>query len=83
MHRNRIRCHFWRGLSLDPYPHVAAWSNRIEHLPVVQAALKVPSQDLVTRIREDPALEARIMDGMRRRKEEERKAREAAVGRSE
>ena len=68
----RIRCHFWCGISLDPYPHLAAWSARVEHLPVVQAALKVPSQDLVTRIREDPALEGRIMDAMKRRKEEER-----------
>ncbi|GAA5922823.1 hypothetical protein JCM3775_006149 [Rhodotorula graminis] len=67
-----IRCHFWCGISLDPYPHLAAWSARVEHLPVVQAALKVPSQDLVTRIREDPALEGRIMDAMKRRKEEER-----------
>lgn len=71
----RIRCHFWCGIDLAPYPHLEAWHDRIERLPVILDALKVPSQDLVTRIKQDPELEGRIMDGMRKKREEEREKR--------
>ncbi|BGP41207.1 Glutathione S-transferase 2 [Rhodotorula kratochvilovae] len=78
-----VRCHFWCGIPIAPYPHLEAWHDRIERLPVILEALKVPSQDLVTRIKNDPALEARIMEGMRKKKEEEREkaaARERGEG---
>lgn len=71
----RIRCHFWCGIDLAPYPHLEAWHDRIERLPVILDALKVPSQDLVTRIKQDPELEGKIMDGMRKKREEEREKR--------
>ncbi|KAG0653773.1 glutathione S- transferase, nitrogen catabolite repression regulator [Rhodotorula mucilaginosa] len=65
-----IRCHFWAGVPLSPsiYPHLLKWHNRIEHLPVILDALKVPSQDLVTRIKNDPELEARITKAMAERR---------------
>ena len=52
-----------------PLPfHLLKWHNRIEHLPVILDALKVPSQDLVTRIKNDPELEARITKAMAERR---------------
>lgn len=68
----RIRCHFWAGvpLSASHFPHLHAWHDRIEQLPVILDALRVPSQDLVTRIKNDPELEARITAAMKRRREE-------------
>lgn len=67
---DRIRCHFWAGVPLSPstYPHLQQWHDRIEHLPVILDALKVPSQDLVTRIKNDPELEARITKAMAERR---------------
>lgn len=66
----RVRCAFWAGMSLSPYPNVEAWHDRIEQTPVILDALKVPSQDLVTRIKNDPELEARITAAMKKRKED-------------
>ncbi|GAA6010041.1 hypothetical protein JCM10207_007531 [Rhodosporidiobolus poonsookiae] len=66
-----IRCHFWCGISLDPYPSLAAWVARVDAIPSVQAALKVPQQDLVTRIKSNPDLERQIMQAMRQRQEED------------
>ncbi|GAA5889578.1 hypothetical protein JCM6882_007074 [Rhodosporidiobolus microsporus] len=66
-----IRCAFWGGLSLDDYPALQAWIDRIEALPFIQAALKVPIQDLVTRIKSNPDLERQIMENMRKLKEEQ------------
>lgn len=37
-------------------------------MPVILDALKVPSQDLVTRIKNDPELEARITKAMAERR---------------
>ncbi|GAA5827380.1 hypothetical protein JCM11251_003787 [Rhodosporidiobolus azoricus] len=70
------RCAFWGGLSLDDYPSVQAWIDRIEAIPFVQAALKVPVQDLVTRVKSNPDLERQIMENMRKLKEEQAKEKE-------
>ncbi|GAA5987236.1 hypothetical protein JCM10908_001871 [Rhodotorula pacifica] len=80
-----IRCHFWAGLSTaylqSTYPSLLAWHDRIDSLPVILDALKIPSQDLVTRVKQDPELEGRIMEGMRKKREEaQRKAKEAEAG---
>ncbi|GJN90103.1 hypothetical protein Rhopal_003102-T1 [Rhodotorula paludigena] len=69
-----IRCHFWCGISLSPYPSLKAWHDRIERLPIVLDALKVPAQDLVTRIKADPDLERQIMERMRKAREEKEQA---------
>ncbi|GAA5872907.1 hypothetical protein JCM3774_004874 [Rhodotorula dairenensis] len=68
-----IRCHFWANvpLSTSHFPHLHAWHDRIEQLPVILDALKVPSQDLVTRIKNDPELEARITAAMKRKRQEQ------------
>ncbi|GAA6028798.1 hypothetical protein JCM8097_007401 [Rhodosporidiobolus ruineniae] len=74
-----IRTGFWGGLSLAAYPTVSAWVDRVESLPFVQNALKVPVQDLVTRVKSDPELEAKLMAGMKKMKEDkEAKEREEA-----
>lgn len=48
----------------------------VEKLEVVERALKVPEQDLVTRVKGTPGLEEEIMERMRKRREEEEKERE-------
>jgi hypothetical protein len=77
----RTRAAFWGGLSLDSYPFVKAWHDRIDALPVVQDALKVPVQDLVTRVKSTPGLEEEIMERMRKQREEN--ARKAAAVKEE
>lgn len=70
LHLDRTRAAFWGGLKIGDYPSVLAWHDRINALPVVQTALKVPVQDLVTRVKSTPGLEQEIMERMRKQKEE-------------
>lgn len=39
-----VRAHDWAGVSLDEYPHLSAWVDRIEARPGFQAGLKIPEQ---------------------------------------
>ena len=50
-----IRSHNWAGVSLDEFPKLQAWIDRIEARPGFQAGLKIPEQDSLTKMREDPA----------------------------
>ena len=45
-------------MSLDEFPHIAAWLERIETRPGVLAGLKVPEQDTLTLTKKDPELAA-------------------------
>jgi len=39
-----IRSHDWAHVSIDPFPNVKAWLDRIEARPGVAAGLAVPEQ---------------------------------------
>ncbi|GAA5896050.1 glutathione S-transferase family protein [Sporobolomyces salmoneus] len=54
-----IRMSSWAGVDIEPFPALKEWVARIEARPATQAALKVPDQDLLTRMKEDPSLEER------------------------
>lgn len=58
---------------MTPFPNVEAYVKRIEELPFVQEGLKVPEQDLVTRIKGNPDLERQIMERMKKAREEKEK----------
>ncbi|GAA5827383.1 hypothetical protein JCM11251_003788 [Rhodosporidiobolus azoricus] len=49
-----IRVAFWAGVDLAPYPHLQKWVDRIEQRPATQSALKVPEQDMLTKLKNDP-----------------------------
>ncbi|GAA5889576.1 hypothetical protein JCM6882_007073 [Rhodosporidiobolus microsporus] len=49
-----IRVAFWAGVDIEPYPHLKQWIDRIEQRPATQAALKIPEQDMATKLRNDP-----------------------------
>ncbi|GAA6028796.1 hypothetical protein JCM8097_007400 [Rhodosporidiobolus ruineniae] len=55
-----VRMHGWCGVDIAPFPHLAAWVERIEQRPATQAALKVPEQDMLTKMKTDPELEAKM-----------------------
>lgn len=67
-----VRAHDWAGISIDPFPNLAAWLKRIEARPAVQLGLKVPHDPTADEHKSDPkwaekkAEEARqwIMKGM-------------------
>ena len=46
-------------MSLDEFPHIAAWLERIESRPGVLAGLKIPEQDNLTLMKKDPELAAK------------------------
>ncbi|GAA6059957.1 hypothetical protein JCM10212_001306 [Sporobolomyces blumeae] len=50
----------WAGIDIKEFPHLEAWVERIDARPAVQAALKVPEQDMVTKIKADPSLEEKM-----------------------
>ncbi|GAA5917667.1 hypothetical protein JCM5296_007442 [Sporobolomyces johnsonii] len=56
-----IRMSSWAGVSLDPFPLLKDWVERIDARPAIQSALKIPEQDLMTKMKKDPALEESIM----------------------
>lgn len=51
-----VRSHNWAGVSLDSFPKLKAWMDRIEERPAYQAGLKIPEQDSKTRMAQDPTL---------------------------
>ncbi|GAA6015620.1 hypothetical protein JCM11491_007176 [Sporobolomyces phaffii] len=55
-----VRVAFWAGVSVEPFPALQKWVERIEARPATQAALKVPSQDMLTRMKADPSLEEKM-----------------------
>ncbi|GAA6059958.1 hypothetical protein JCM10212_001307 [Sporobolomyces blumeae] len=74
-----LRCAFWGGLDISPASglgHLAAYVERIEQITFVQHALKVPEQDLVTRIRSNPDLERQIMEKMKKQRDEQEQAKD-------
>ncbi|CEQ41186.1 SPOSA6832_02899 [Sporobolomyces salmonicolor] len=56
-----IRMSSWAGVSLDPFPLLKDWVERIDARPAIQSALKIPEQDMLTKMKEDPSLEEKIM----------------------
>lgn len=76
-----MRTLFWAGESIDQFPNVKAYVDRIEEMGFVKRALEIPERDLVSRVKGDPELEARIMEGMKKaREEKEREKKEAVMG---
>ncbi|GAA5948878.1 hypothetical protein JCM3765_003939 [Sporobolomyces pararoseus] len=71
-----MRVLFWASVDIDQFPSVAAYVKRIEELPLIQRALKVPEQDLVTRVKSNPDLERQIMERMKKAREEKEKEKE-------
>ncbi|KAM0746518.1 glutathione S-transferase [Meredithblackwellia eburnea MCA 4105] len=55
-----IRSHDWAGVSVDEFPNIAAWLERIENRPAVIAGLKIPEQDSLTKMKADPELAAKV-----------------------
>lgn len=49
-----VRMAMWAGVELERFPALAAWVERIEKRPATQAALKVPEQDMLSKIKSDP-----------------------------
>lgn len=80
-----VRMAMWAGVELEKFPALAAWVERIEKRPATQAALKVPEQDMLSKIKNDPvrflpvlcatlrlsASHGRAVDGPRRRRSHE------------
>lgn len=56
-----IRGYFWSGLSLDDYPALKAWHDRIMERPAVQRGLQVPPPRDSEEDREQSVAEARKM----------------------
>ncbi|GAA5884736.1 hypothetical protein JCM16303_005252 [Sporobolomyces ruberrimus] len=78
-----FRTLFWASLNISQFPHVKRYTEMIESLPVVERALKVPEQDLVTRVKGTPGLEEEIMERMRKRREEEEEGNEQETSKKE
>ncbi|GAA5884734.1 hypothetical protein JCM16303_005251 [Sporobolomyces ruberrimus] len=54
-----VRTQRWAGVPGE-FPALKEWVEKIENRDATQAALKIPEQDLVTRMREDPSLEEKM-----------------------
>ena len=50
-----IRLHDWAGVSIDEFPHLAAWVDRIEARPAVVIGRDIPEKDSLTKMKNDPA----------------------------
>lgn len=57
----RIRSANWAGLDINEFPALKDWMQRIEDRPATIAALKIPEQDMRTRMKQDPDLEKKVM----------------------
>jgi hypothetical protein len=68
-----MRTLFWASVDIDQFPNVKRYCEMIENLPVIQRALKIPEQDLVTRVKTNPDLERQIMERMKKAREEKEK----------
>lgn len=51
-----IRAASWAGVEIDEFPRVREWVERIEQRPAVKEGLKVPEQDRITLLKNDPKL---------------------------
>eukprot|EP01112_Ceratiomyxa_fruticulosa_P023230 TRINITY_DN879_c0_g1_i4.p1 TRINITY_DN879_c0_g1~~TRINITY_DN879_c0_g1_i4.p1 ORF type:complete len:238 (-),score=66.34 TRINITY_DN879_c0_g1_i4:125-838(-) len=49
-----VRFHFWAGVSLESFPHVQKWIDRIEARPAVQKGLNTPVPDRLQDLLKDP-----------------------------
>ncbi|BGP56425.1 Glutathione S-transferase 2 [Rhodotorula sphaerocarpa] len=56
-----IRSAGWAGVDINEFPALKAWMLRIEDRPATIAALKIPEQDMRTRMKEDPDLEKKVI----------------------
>jgi glutathione S-transferase len=45
-----IRMAFWAGVDIEPFPALKDWVARIEARDATKAALKIPEQDMLTRV---------------------------------
>ncbi|GAA6015623.1 hypothetical protein JCM11491_007177 [Sporobolomyces phaffii] len=77
-----MRTLFWAAVELDEFPNVKRYVEMIEKIPVIERALKVPEQDLVTRVKSNPDLERQIMERMRKGREEKAEAAKAEIPQS-
>ncbi|GAA5999727.1 uncharacterized protein JCM10292_003720 [Rhodotorula paludigena] len=57
-----IRASTWAGVELEPFPHLAAWVDRIEQRPATKAALKIPEQDKLTQMKDNPEEAAKMAE---------------------
>jgi glutathione S-transferase len=71
-----VRIHDWSGVSIEPFPHLAAWMERIAAREGVKAGLDIPEVDTHAAMKADPSLAAKkaaeaaqwIMDGLAKEK---------------
>lgn len=78
-----LRVLFWASVDIDEFPNVKAYCERIEALPLIQRALKVPEQDLVTRVKANPDFERELMERMKKAREEKERERVEQVRQEE
>jgi len=55
-----IRCSSWAGVDISPFPSLKAWVEKIDARPAIQESLKIPEQDMVTKMKNDPSLEEKM-----------------------
>jgi len=51
-----VRSHEWAHVSLDEYPNLNAWLERLEARPAFQAGVNVPTPDRLTELKKNPEL---------------------------
>ncbi|GAA5980780.1 hypothetical protein JCM11641_002649 [Rhodosporidiobolus odoratus] len=57
-----LRMARWAGIDLEPFPAVKAWVERIDKREATVAALKIPEQDHMTTMKQDPEAEKRMQE---------------------
>ncbi|GAA5987245.1 hypothetical protein JCM10908_001876 [Rhodotorula pacifica] len=57
-----VRSARWAGVDINEFPALKAWVARVEDRPATKEALKVPEQDMLTRMKQDPELEKKIAE---------------------
>ncbi|GAA6010040.1 hypothetical protein JCM10207_007530 [Rhodosporidiobolus poonsookiae] len=57
-----IRSADWAGIDISPFPNFAAWVERIEERPATKEALKIPEQDMKTKMKKDPELAKKVAE---------------------
>ncbi|KAI5474468.1 glutathione S-transferase, partial [Pseudohyphozyma bogoriensis] len=53
-----IRTHAWAGVSIDPFPHLKAWLDRIAERPAVKVGITIPDAGIKADITEEEAKKA-------------------------
>eukprot|EP00884_Botryococcus_braunii_P007604 jgi/Botrbrau1/16845/Bobra.150_2s0067.1 len=61
-----VACHGWAGLSLDDFPHVEAWVNRISKRPAVQKGMDVPEPSKLKDALNNPELAKQMIEEARK-----------------